>query len=197
MHECSDEQGVGQRRSTNGEQLRRRPSEWPDAGQRVVEGRSLHGTGLADSAEPAAHERPVTDTTPSDVDGLGADGGAVALRKSDSGTKVSLAQVGRGARGNTTPLRTPSQADMAGTPVTTGAVLGLLERQQYRCALSGRRLTPQTAALDHIVPIRNGGEHVMENAQVLDKQVNRAKGSLTTAEFIRLCRDVVRWCAGK
>jgi hypothetical protein len=99
--------------------------------------------------------------------------------------------------GEAASLRSQGTPDVVGTPVSTAAVLGLLEDQDYRCALSGRELTPQTAALDHIVPIRDGGEHALENVQVLDNQVNRAKGSLTTAEFIRLCRDVVRWCAGR
>ncbi len=31
----------------------------------------------------------------------------------------------------------------------------------------------------------------MENVQVLQKQVNRAKGTLTNEEFIALCREVV------
>ena len=78
-------------------------------------------------------------------------------------------------------------------PVCIESVLLLLDYQQHRCALTGRRLTPQTAALDHIVPIRFGGEHVIENAQVLHKDVNRAKGSLTSDEFIGMCREVARW----
>jgi hypothetical protein len=119
------------------------------------------------------------------------------MHEKDSGAEASVAPVGGFARGNTPSLRPEGEADMVGTPVSTGAVLGMLERQQYRCALSGRKLTPQTASLDHIVPIRDGGAHVLENAQVLDNQVNRAKGSLTTAEFIRLCREVVRWCSGR
>jgi hypothetical protein len=69
----------------------------------------------------------------------------------------------------------------------------LLEAQNFRCAMTGRALTPRTAALDLIVPIRCGGEHVIENTQILDKAVNRAKGSLTSAEFITLCREVVTW----
>jgi hypothetical protein len=40
------------------------------------------------------------------------------------------------------------------------------------------------------VSIRCGGEHVIENTQVLHKDVNRAKGSLTSDEFIGLCREV-------
>ena len=75
--------------------------------------------------------------------------------------------------------------------VTTGNVLQLLESQQYRCALTGRRLTPDTASLDHVVPVRNGGEHAIENTQVLHKDVNRAKTTLSNEEFIQLCREVV------
>jgi 5-methylcytosine-specific restriction endonuclease McrA len=74
--------------------------------------------------------------------------------------------------------------------VSTDNVVRLLEHQNYRCALTGRQLTPQTAALDHVVPIRFGGVHAIENTQVLHKDVNRAKGSLTSDEFIQLCREV-------
>lgn len=55
-------------------------------------------------------------------------------------------------------------------------------------------LTPESAALDHIVPVRVGGQHIIENAQVLDKDVNRAKNAMTNTEFLSLCREVVGWC---
>ena len=74
-------------------------------------------------------------------------------------------------------------------------VLRLLERQQHRCALTGRSLTPDTASLDHIIPVRCGGEHVVENTQVLHKDVNRAKTTMTNEEFIQLCREVVEYAA--
>jgi len=77
--------------------------------------------------------------------------------------------------------------------VSVENVLRLLEAQQYRCALTGRSLTPQVAALDHVIPVRFGGQHTIENAQVLHKDVNRAKGSLTNEEFTGMCREVVRW----
>jgi 5-methylcytosine-specific restriction endonuclease McrA len=87
-------------------------------------------------------------------------------------------------------VRAEEQAQPRGTPVTTSTVLGLLERQGYRCALTGRQLTPETAALDHIIPIKYGGEHVIENTQVLHKDVNRAKNSMTNVEFAQMCREV-------
>ena len=76
-------------------------------------------------------------------------------------------------------------------PVSTENVLRLLESQQYRCALTGRDLTPETAALDHIVPIRCDGQHAIENTPVLHEDVNRAKGSLTNEELIQMCHEVI------
>jgi hypothetical protein len=75
--------------------------------------------------------------------------------------------------------------------VSTENIMRLLEYQQYRCALTGRELSPETASLDHIIPIRLGGAHAMENVQVLHKDVNRAKGSFTNEAFIDMCREVV------
>jgi 5-methylcytosine-specific restriction endonuclease McrA len=75
--------------------------------------------------------------------------------------------------------------------VTTDNVLRLIEWQHYRCALTGRALTPETASLDHIVPVRSGGEHRIENTQVLHRDVNWAKTTMTTDEFVQLCREVV------
>ncbi|MDP1563688.1 MAG: HNH endonuclease signature motif containing protein [Pirellulaceae bacterium] len=75
--------------------------------------------------------------------------------------------------------------------VTAANVMRLLEYQHFCCALTGRRLGPDTASLDHILPVRCGGEHVIENTQVLHKDVNRAKTTMTSEEFIELCREVV------
>jgi CRISPR/Cas system Type II protein with McrA/HNH and RuvC-like nuclease domain len=70
-------------------------------------------------------------------------------------------------------------------------VLKLIEQQNYRCALSGRPLTPETASLDHIVPLSRGGKHDISNLWIVDHQVNNAKGTFTVEEFIALCHDVV------
>ncbi|MBC8350455.1 MAG: hypothetical protein H8E66_00615 [Planctomycetes bacterium] len=77
------------------------------------------------------------------------------------------------------------------TSVTEREVLELLERQDYRCALTGRKLEPDSSALDHILAVSRGGEHCIANAQVLHREVNQAKGTMTNEEFIQLCREVV------
>ncbi len=76
-------------------------------------------------------------------------------------------------------------------------VMAIVQSQNRRCALSGRTLTPQIASLDHKRPVARGGEHRIENLQVLDKSVNRAKGVLTNDEFIALCAEVTRHCGAE
>lgn len=75
--------------------------------------------------------------------------------------------------------------------ITAKQVLELVQRQEFRCAISGRELTPETASIDHIVPLARGGEHAIANVWIVDHQVNTAKGTLALDEFITLCRDVV------
>lgn len=69
----------------------------------------------------------------------------------------------------------------------------MLEAQMYKCALSGRDLTPEEAAMDHKTPIGRDGLHDVSNVWIVHQDVNLAKGTMTAEEFIRLCRDVVAW----
>lgn len=75
--------------------------------------------------------------------------------------------------------------------VTAKMIREMIERQNYRCALSGRTLTPETASLDHIHPLGRGGAHSPDNVWIVDQQVNTAKGVLTPVEFLQMCQDVV------
>lgn len=77
--------------------------------------------------------------------------------------------------------------------ITAKQVMELVRQQGYTCALSGRTLTPETASLDHIAPLANGGAHALENVWVVDHQVNTAKGTLSVDDFVAVCRDVVRY----
>lgn len=63
----------------------------------------------------------------------------------------------------------------------------LLERQGFRCALSGQLLEPSTASIDHIRPISGGGEHEIGNLQWVTNNINRAKGRMSNDEFINMC----------
>jgi 5-methylcytosine-specific restriction endonuclease McrA len=69
----------------------------------------------------------------------------------------------------------------------------LIEKQEYRCALSGVVLTPDEAELDHIVPFEQGGKHVKSNVQWVHREVNRMKAQMRQVEFIEWCRKVSMW----
>ena len=79
------------------------------------------------------------------------------------------------------PKRTTEQS------ATSSELMAMLKRQKHRCALSGAKLKPETAQLDHIEPLAEGGTNNIENLQWLDGQVNKAKGTMSQADFVRMC----------
>ena len=70
------------------------------------------------------------------------------------------------------------------------ALKHLIEMQGYKCALTGVKLTPKTAELDHKTPLSEGGTNDLDNLQWVERSVNRAKGTLTNEEFIEVCKRV-------
>lgn len=66
----------------------------------------------------------------------------------------------------------------------------LIARQEYRCALTGVELEPSTAEIDHVIAVKDGGDHSISNLQVLHRVVNRMKGAMDNDEFIRWCKLV-------
>ena len=77
--------------------------------------------------------------------------------------------------------------------LTVKLLLKMLEQQQGRCAMSGRELTPENCTLDHIEPRAMGGADGFGNLQLVTEETNKAKGTLTRDEFVRLCCDVADW----
>jgi hypothetical protein len=73
-------------------------------------------------------------------------------------------------------------------------LMEMLKQQDFRCALSGRELSPDTASIDHIMPLSRGGKHCPTNAQIIDLDVNQAKRNMTNDEFIEMCCDVADKC---
>jgi len=106
-----------------------------------------------------------------------------------------------GGDGQSTP-RPTSEAVTQPSPgtgserLTAKRILEMIERQGHRCALTGAVLTPNTASIDHIVPLVRGGKHHPDNAHVVTRDVNRMKGQLTVAEFVGVCRLVADHHAG-
>jgi len=69
----------------------------------------------------------------------------------------------------------------------------MIEDQEYKCKLSGIELTPNTASLDHVIPVSKGGEHVVDNVAWVHCEINRMKGQLSVEEFVLLCKRVAQY----
>ena len=94
-------------------------------------------------------------------------------------SRVALAET-RKTLGKVTRAKSKDQA-------TRSQILELLERQQYRCALSGDALSPDDAELDHVVPVTKGGDNSINNIQIVTKRINRMKGAMTNEQFVAAC----------
>jgi len=77
--------------------------------------------------------------------------------------------------------------------VTAKNLYRLLLKQEQRCAISGVELTTDNVSLDHIVPLSQGGEHIMPNVHLVHKIVNRMKGTMTHDEMLDWCRKIAQW----
>ena len=81
--------------------------------------------------------------------------------------------------------------------ITASQIFKIIESQNYICALSGRKLTPETASVDHIVPLSKKGTHDLSNIWIIDLRVNHAKGTMSVDEFVSMCKDVARFQESK
>ena len=89
-----------------------------------------------------------------------------------------------------------NESEVCNGRVTSAGIRSILERQGYRCALSGEELTPETCSLDHIVPLSKGGKHALENIHLITNELNRMKGQMTLHEFRLMCAKVATWGGG-
>ena len=67
------------------------------------------------------------------------------------------------------------------------------ERQNGKCALTGRQLDFWTMELDHKIPLSRGGKSTIENLQWTCEEANQAKKDLLDDEFITLCQEVIAY----
>lgn len=68
----------------------------------------------------------------------------------------------------------------------------LLEEQEYRCPLTGRELTPGNTTAEHIVPLRQRGEHCRANIYLVVKTVAKIKRYVAEEELVQLAADIIR-----
>lgn len=86
-----------------------------------------------------------------------------------------------------------AQSDTGCTPASRASLRRLIEDQGYRCALTGAALTPETASVDHVIPLADGGKNFIENLQIVRCDINAAKGTMSRDAFVRMCCDVADW----
>ena len=83
--------------------------------------------------------------------------------------------------------------------LTQEILLNLVEKQNYKCAISGEPLTCYlikgkqiftNASVDQIIP--NGG-YTIDNIQLVQKRYNLFKLNMSQEEYIEACRKVVEY----
>lgn len=76
--------------------------------------------------------------------------------------------------------------------INLGELRRILQSQNYRCALTNQELTPDNFALDHIIPLSEGGDFSESNCQIVAAEVNRAKHTMSQDAFIEMCMRVAQ-----
>lgn len=85
-----------------------------------------------------------------------------------------------------------TELDQGQKKATASELMGLLKKQEFKCALSGRKLKPDGSQLDHVFPKSKGGSDDVSNLQWVTTKINRMKGSMSNEEFINVCGEVWR-----
>ena len=68
----------------------------------------------------------------------------------------------------------------------------LIEKQNYKCALTGDAISfEDDIELDHILPTYRGGSNELSNVQWVTKEANWFKRALTENELLTLCEKIL------
>lgn len=86
-----------------------------------------------------------------------------------------------------------SQNQKSTNSASTEEVKSLMQKQEFRCALTGSVLDPSGTDLDHIISKEKGGTDRIENLQWVTRTVNHMKGTLSQKKFIAICKQVAKW----
>ena len=69
----------------------------------------------------------------------------------------------------------------------------LWKRQRGKCAVTGRKLSGNSAQLDHITSLKAGGLGITENLRWVHRDVNYAKRDLSDHDFAKLIGEIYEW----
>lgn len=68
----------------------------------------------------------------------------------------------------------------------------LLQKQNFKCFLTGRELTPDNVEAEHILPISKGGKHEVENLCLIIDSLRELKRYRSPEEIISIARDIIK-----
>jgi hypothetical protein len=68
----------------------------------------------------------------------------------------------------------------------------LLKKQNFKCFLTGRELTPDNVEAEHIIPINQGGKHEVENLCLIIESLRELKRYRSPEEIISIARDIIK-----
>ncbi len=72
-------------------------------------------------------------------------------------------------------------------------LLGLLNKQEHKCAISGRPLTIEESTLDHIHYRAGSLDDSIGNVQWIHAEINKAKNTMSVEDFVAMCKEVAQW----
>jgi hypothetical protein len=68
----------------------------------------------------------------------------------------------------------------------------ILKKQEYRCYVTNRELTPEVTFAEHIVPLRLGGTHSQDNICLVHEILYRMKRYHSIDEIVEMSVDVIK-----
>lgn len=60
----------------------------------------------------------------------------------------------------------------------------IYDKAEGHCQLCGRKITPHTMTIDHIIPFADGGSNELDNLQAVCKQCNQLKANIYPEQFL-------------
>ncbi|WP_032925443.1 HNH endonuclease [Leptospira santarosai] len=69
----------------------------------------------------------------------------------------------------------------------------LLSQQKGICYLTGRDLYPVDTLVEHIVPLRKGGEHEFKNTCLIISPLSKLKRYYTEEEIVHISADIIKY----
>lgn len=75
------------------------------------------------------------------------------------------------------------RAKLKGCDIDTVDYAAILERDGWHCYLCDCAVSPENLTFDHVVPLRKGGCHAMDNIKVAHRSCNSRKGQRLLSEI--------------